>query len=568
MNSSIEPSSATAAASTRMRVTVRTGERDQPADRQRGGGSHAESRTWSETRRPSSSVRTRSERAATSGSCVAITSAKCSRSCSAAIRSSTRAAGVGIELAGWLVAQQQVRFPGRARARSPPAGPRRRTARPAARLASRTSPTSASSSAGAELAAGRADVAGKGDVLERSEAREEVRRLKHVPHGASAYLATGGRVERGERLAGERHLPASRHGQPAEHVEQRRLPRSRTPPQPHPIAGGDRQVDVGERGDRVVAAAVHDGDRPANCELRSASRSRLIGATLPSRISTTRSAAAETRAEWVTTTTVLPNESRNSRSESSTRRSLAASSSPVGSSASTSGGRRAAAAAIATRCCSPPDSAPARVSSARPETKRLERVVRRRGWVAVSRELERDHHVAPGAERRPQVGALQDERDATGTEPGAIVLAQQGKGLTVRPDLAGRRSVEGRREREHRALAAARGAEHRDQLAPLHREFEASERDGLDRPGAEDLEHVVELECRPVDRARRPFGFDVQANRLGGDAGLAHCQRKLLLIIRYASTLSTPFAVPRSTSRVCRRARARSGRRSAARACR
>src|SRR5207244_2967353 len=68
---------------------------------------------------------------------------------------------------------------------------------------------------------------------------------------------------------------------------------------------------------------------------------------LPSRISTTRSAASATTFEWVTTTTVAPCSDRRRSSASSTDCSFPASSSPVGSSAKSSFASRAAAVARA-----------------------------------------------------------------------------------------------------------------------------------------------------------------------------------------------------------------------------
>src|SRR5437870_962811 len=62
------------------------------------------------------------------------------------------------------------------------------------------------------------------------------------------------------------------------------------------------------------------------------------------------------------------------------------------------------------------------------------------------------------------------------------------------------------------------------------------ERDVLRRAGAVDPEHVDQLERAPVDLL--PFGLAVEASYL---------HRKLWMIKRYASTLSTPTGEPRST---------------------
>ena len=104
MNRIMPPSSATAAASTTTRVSglARRAAEASP------GEWHVCPHAWSTTLRPSTSVTIRSARAATSTSWVAVTSAKPNRSCSASIEVEHALAGVGVEVAGGLVAEQQV----------------------------------------------------------------------------------------------------------------------------------------------------------------------------------------------------------------------------------------------------------------------------------------------------------------------------------------------------------------------------------------------------------------------------------------------------------------------------
>ena len=87
------------------------------------------------------------------------------------------------------------------------------------------------------------------------------------------------------------------------------------------------------------------------------------GATTPSEIRSTRSAAASTSWSWVATSTLTPSASATARSSFMICRALTESSWAVGSSAISTGGRLARARAIATRCCWPPDSSCARCAA-------------------------------------------------------------------------------------------------------------------------------------------------------------------------------------------------------------
>ncbi|CAI7974177.1 hypothetical protein FRAHR75_120004 [Frankia sp. Hr75.2] len=75
---------------------------------------------------------------------------------------------------------------------------------------------------------------------------------------------------------------------------------------------------------------------------------------------TCRSAYAATRAEWVTSTTVVPCSRADPTSRSMTRSPVKESSAPVGSSANSTSGRPTRPRANATRCAWPPDSSPDR----------------------------------------------------------------------------------------------------------------------------------------------------------------------------------------------------------------
>src|SRR5207237_9557904 len=89
-----------------------------------------------------------------------------------------------------------------------------------------------------------------------------------------------------------------------------------------------------------------------------------------------------------------------------------------------------------------------------------------------------------------------------------------------------------------RALARARRPEQRDELARLDARVEAAQRDRLRRARSEDLEDVVVFERSEHDR--------IVPLRLAIEAPQRHV--KLSIINRYASTLSTPRGVPRSTT--------------------
>ena len=138
---------------------------------------------------------------------------------------------------------------------------------------------------------------------------------------------------------------------------------------------------------------------------------------------------------------------------------------------------------------------------------------------------------------RPEIPALQDERDLRGAIRGQLRLREPGERPAVREDVAGRRLVEPGGEAQDGRLAGSRRAVQRDQLTDFDDEIEAAQRDGLGRPAAKDPKDVAELE-RPPRECERLLRLPVEA---------LYRQRKLSSMRRYASTLSTPTGVPRST---------------------
>ena len=141
---------------------------------------------------------------------------------------------------------------------------------------------------------------------------------------------------------------------------------------------------------------------------------------------------------------------------------------------------------------------------------------------------------------RPQVAALKDDGQALRPVVRELPLAEASERDPPDAHVARGGLLETGREAQHRALPGARRPEHRDDLTRLDPQVEAAQRDGLGRARAVDLEDVVELERTPIE-LRYPLRLVVE--RLRG-----HFSRKLWIIIRYASTLSTPTGEPRSTT--------------------
>src|SRR4029077_20442479 len=114
--------------------------------------------------------------------------------------------------------------------------------------------------------------------------------------------AASGRVERRELLALPEHRSGRRLDEAAERVQKRGLPGARAAQERDALALLDREVHVRQRFHGRLPPTVGDRHAAAYDERHTAT---------PSRSSTTRSAASETRCECVTITTVLPNMSRS-----------------------------------------------------------------------------------------------------------------------------------------------------------------------------------------------------------------------------------------------------------------
>src|SRR5262249_44691579 len=142
------------------------------------------------------------------------------------------------------------------------------------------------------------------------------------------------------------------------------------------------------------------------------------------------------------------------------------------------------------------------------------------------------------AQLAPQVAALEDDSDVTSAMAGQFGLVQLPERATRHPHLARRRVLQCRRQLKSCALARTGWAVQRDQFPDPDLQIEASQRNRLGRSGSVDLEDVVKLE-RPEHKLTTRLRLAVEAPYL---------HRKLLIIKRYASTLSTPTGVPRSTT--------------------
>ena len=103
--------------------------------------------------------------------------------------------------------------------------------------------------------------------------------------------------------------------------------------------------------------------------------------------------------------------------------------------------------------------------------------------------LQAEHHVLQRRQPRQQLGELKHH---------AAIVAAAPHLATVHRDLARRRGFEPHGDPQRRGLAAARGADERDDLAVLHGEVDAAERlHGLQRA---------------VDAQREPFRYVVQGH--------------------------------------------------------
>ena len=320
-------------------------------------------------------------------------------------------------------------------------------------------PTSASSSSG--VAARRASAPGRErDVLERREVRQQVRALEDVgdarAHAARAAASSARAARpstrrsrrwarRGRRatcssvvLPGPGAAPAARAARPGRSRSRRRRARRRGA-RPAPYTTADACAAGRERDSLTTTPPVADLDHAVG-------GARRLGG------------------EWVTTTTVLPCSSRSARA----RRARSARSRRR---ARRSARRRARA---APRARPRPRSRPAAARrrragravvrrARRGRTRRAPRPPRPGARRAGEAQRDRARSLAPTGAAK--VVALEHDRDLAGAVGGELRLVEPRERAAERADLAGGRRVERRREREQRALPAARRAEHRDQLA-------------------------------------------------------------------------------------------------------
>ena len=241
-----------------------------------------------------------------------------------------------------------------------------------------------------------------------------------------------------------------------------------------------------------VAAAVSAGSSIVPSRIR------------PSAMWTVRRVRFASSASWVTVTIVRPWSTSDSNS-ANTMSAVAESRLPVGSSATISGGSLASARATATRCCCPPEvlDGSLRAWSAMPDA--LEQV--HRPVEALARrpqpaEVHRQHHVLDHRQRRQQLEELEDHADRAPAPLGGLALGQAGEVLAGDRDRAAGRAVDAGDHVHQRRLAAARPADDRDELAPVHLEVDAVERPERPRVGDVVLDHAAQVDQVLAARGR------------------------------------------------------------------
>ena len=150
---------------------------------------------------------------------------------------------------------------------------------------------------------------------------------------------------------------------------------------------------------------------------------------------------------------------------------------------------------------------------------------------------QRERHVLAYRQSRPQIAALEHDRRFAGPEGCQLGLVEVRQRTAEDANVSCGRLVEPGGQMQHRALPRAGRPEHGDELAGFDPQLQTAQRNRLHGTGAENLEHVVELE-RAERQLLAPLGLAPEA---------CYRHRKLSIINRYASTLSTPSGVPRST---------------------
>src|SRR5581483_2907990 len=157
------------------------------------------------------------------------------------------------------------------------------------------------------------------------------------------------------------------------------------------------------------------------------------------------------------------------------------------------------------------------------QVERIKRAVNRSADAsATTGEPQPERDILPRAQLRPEIPALEDDRDLVRAIAGQLHLVEARQGTAEDAHLAGGRLVQARREMERRALPRPGRPVQRDQLARLDPKLQPAQGNRLRRTGTEDLEDVVELE-----RAERDLGA---ALGLAVEAPQRH--RKLSIISR------------------------------------
>src|SRR6185312_1859701 len=89
---------------------------------------------------------------------------------------------------------------------------------------------------------------------------------------------------------------------------------------------------------------------------------------------------------------------------------------------------------------------------------------------------------------------LEHESDAAAAQLGALVLVEREKVVPVDVNLASRRGVQARQNREQRGLARARGADHGERLARVDRKIDLAQNHEVRVAALHGLAYAARLE--------------------------------------------------------------------------
>ena len=117
-----------------------------------------------------------------------------------------------------------------------------------------------------------------------------------------------------------------------------------------------------------------------------------------------------------------------------------------------------------------------------------------RGFGADAVELEGQGDVLDRRQPREQVEVLEDVADRPASHPRLFRARDVREVDPVHEHLAAGRLLEAAGDRQERALAGAARAHDRDELAPLDREIDITQRAHLGRPGAVNLRNLAQFE--------------------------------------------------------------------------